>query len=319
MKLNSKPSISDGDIDVLTVGELLIDMISNDYTDEEFSNAGFRKYFGGSPGNIVINMSKLGFKSAIVSNVGNDGFGRFITNVLQENGVDTTGVTMDDSRNTSMVVVSKSKKSPSFIAYRDADKNINITDNIISLVKKTKILHFTSWPISYEPARSTTLEIIDIAKGNGKIVSFDPNYRKILWEKGHDGVKFIKELLKKVDIVKPSEDDVKEIFGEDTYEGYIKRFLDLGVKLVMLTLGEKGVMVSDGRELLKIPTLAKKVVDTTGAGDAFWSGFYAGLLQGRTVKEAILVGSAVSAYKLEEVGAIAKLPHIEEIEKLYNV
>ncbi|EOD01535.1 carbohydrate kinase family protein [Caldisalinibacter kiritimatiensis] len=317
LELNNRITLSNAQIDVLTVGEILIDMISDEYDD--FNNGGFHRYFGGSPGNIAINVSKLGYKSSIITNVGNDSFGKFLLKKLKENGVNTDGVTLDDSKNTSMVVVSKSKKSPSFIAYRDADKNLKLTDKVKELVKQSKIVHFTSWPISYEPARSTTLEIIDIAKEQGKIISFDPNYRKVLWEKGHDGVKFIEELLSRVDIIKPSEDDAYHIFGEDTPEGYIKRFLDLGVKLVMLTLGKDGVIVSNGKEIIKVPTLATEVVDTTGAGDAFWSGFYAGLLKGKTIKESIMVGSAVSAYKLREVGAIADLPNINEIEKIYKV
>ncbi|RKD32737.1 carbohydrate kinase family protein [Thermohalobacter berrensis] len=317
-RLDNNMKIPEGNIDVVTIGELLIDMISHDY-DDDFKFSSFHKYFGGSPGNLAINLKRLGRESAVISNIGNDSFGKFIINTLKENTVNVDGITIDDEHNTSIVVVSKSKKSPSFIAYRDADKNLKLNDKLISLIKDSKIVHFTSWPISYEPARKTTLELIKYAKDNGKIISFDPNYRKVLWEKGHNGVDFIKELLKDVDMVKPSEDDAFHIFGSDTPEGYINKFLEFGVKLVMLTLGEDGVIVSNGEETIRIPTLATKVVDTTGAGDAFWSGFYAGILKGKTIRKAALLGSAVSACKLKEVGAVVKLPRVEEIEKKYRI
>ncbi len=309
-----KIDIPKGEIDTLSVGEILIDMISNDYS--QFNGAVYKRCFGGSPGNLSINMSKLGYKSSIVGNVGNDNFGEFLIKRLEENKVDTRGVTIDSTSNTSIVIVTKSKDSPSFIAYREADKKIKFNNTVEKLVKASKIIHFTSWPISHEPARSAVLKILNIGIKNNKIISFDPNYRRVLWERNHDGVKFIKEILKKVCITKPSLDDCKSIFGEGTQQKYIEKFINLGVNIVMLTLGKDGVIVSNGKEIRKFDSLATEVVDTTGAGDAFWSGFYSGILRKKTIEQSVKVGSAVSAYKLKHVGAITDLPKVDKIMSL---
>ena len=111
----------------------------------------------------------------------------------------------------------------------------------------------------------------------------------------------------------------RSLFGKDTIDNQIDKFLGLGAKLVIMTIGKAGAVVSNGCERIKIPTLATDVVDATGAGDAFWSGFYASIIKGYTVKEALYLASAVSAYKLKFLGAVVELPSIEEIKNIYQL
>ncbi len=86
-----------------------------------------------------------------------------------------------------------------------------------------------------------------------------------------------------------------------------------------MTLGKDGVLVSNGKETMRSQTLAKEVVDTTGAGDAFWSGFYSAVVKGYTIKEAVQLGSAVSAFKLKYTGAVVELPSLEKIKELFEL
>ncbi|KPU27258.1 fructokinase [Caloranaerobacter sp. TR13] len=319
LQLNEKVNLrEDKTIDVTAVGEILIDMISTEYSDD-LNCKSFEKFFGGSPGNLAINVKNLGAKSSLISKVGNDDFGRFLVDKLNENGVDTSGIEFDDDSNTSMVIVNKSKTTPKFIAYRDAEKKITYNETIDKLIKDTKIIHFSSWPISYSTSRNTIEKIIEVAKDEGALICFDPNYRKILWEKGHDGASYVKAIIEKVDIIKPSYDDAFHLFGEGTVEVYIDKFLELGPKLVIMTLGKYGLIVANKKECMKFSSLATEVVDTTGAGDAFWSGFYLGILNNKTIKESVELGLATSAYKLKHMGAVIELPHFTQIEKIYSL
>jgi fructokinase len=161
--------------------------------------------------------------------------------------------------------------------------------------------------------------VLEEARKNDILICFDPNYHPMIWQKGEDGVEYVKSIIGKVDIVKPSEDDAERLFGKDTPEKQIEKFLQLGSKLVIMTLGKDGAIVSNGTESMKFETLATEVVDTTGAGDAFWSGFYTAAVKGYTIRDAVTLGFAVSAYKLKYTGAVVNLPTLEIIKEQYGL
>ena len=315
--LDEKIKFQNKNNDILTIGELLVDMISADYDDNFASNA-YHRFFGGSPSNIAINTKKLGINSSVASAVGKDGLGKFLINQLEEVQIDTTCIQEVDYA-TSMVLITKSKSSPKPIFYRGADYHLEYSIKLTDAIKNSKIMHFSCWPISKAPSRQTIEKCIEVAQANNLLVCFDPNYHPMLWQEGEEGPEYVKSIIKKVDIVKPSEDDAARLFGEDSHENYIKKFLLLGAKLVILTLGEDGAIVSNGKETVKFDTLATEVNDTTGAGDAFWSGFYTSLIEGYTVREALRLGFAVSAYKLKYTGAVVELPKLEKIKEIYRL
>lgn len=293
------------EIDVLTVGEVLIDMIETDGV--------YQAHFGGSPANIAMNVQALGGRSSLVAAVGKDRLGQFLKDKIDARGVQA--LIQEKQQSTSMVVVNQSRGTPTPIFYRGADAHIEFTDELEDLLGKSKILHFSCWPISQSQSRKTVEALIAKCREEGIIVSFDPNYHPDIWELGHDGIAYIQQIMQQVDIVKPSEDDAERIFGPDTVENHIQKFLDLGAKLVIMTLGKDGLIVATREKQIAKSTKAKKVVDTTGAGDAFWSGFYTGISQGKTIQEAVDSGLVTSAYKLEFLGAVVDLPSLEELEE----
>ncbi|MBD8069606.1 carbohydrate kinase family protein [Bacillus sp. PS06] len=302
--------------DILTIGELLIDMISDDYNDEHETSS-YKKYFGGSPSNIAMNVKKLGINSLVASSVGRDTLGSFLINELKVARIDTKCVQTVEYA-TSMVLVNKSKGSPVPIFYREADYHLSYTTEIEQALINSKVVHFSCWPISRTPVRDTIEKVLESAEKNNLLVGFDPNYHPMIWQKGENGIDYVKEIISRVDIVKPSEDDAERLFGKDTVENQVRKFLELGAKLVIMTLGKDGAIVSNGQEVHRFKTFATNVVDTTGAGDAFWSGFYAALIKGHTIKEALKLGFAVSAFKLQYTGAVVELPSLEEIKNLYQ-
>lgn len=313
-RLDDKLEFSHRQNDILTVGELLVDMIAEDYGESDT----YHKYFGGSPSNIAMNVKKLGINSLVASAVGNDGLGTFLINHLDKAGMDTTCIQKVDYA-TSMVVISKSKDTPVPIFYRDADYHLSYTEKLENALVNSKVVHFSCWPISKQPSRDVIMKVIETARQNNLLVCFDPNFHPMVWQKGEDGIAYIKSLIQKVDIIKPSEDDAERLFGKDSHENQIAKFLDLGAKLVIMTIGKDGAIISNGKETAAFDSLATEVVDTTGAGDAFWSGFYTAIVKGSTIREALRSGFAVSAYKLKYTGAVVDLPALEDIEETYKV
>jgi len=317
LNFNDKIEFPDRSNDVLTIGELLIDMISLEYGDNTDCRQ-FEKFFGGSPANIAMNVSRLGIRSRIASMVGDDGFGKYLIRQLEAGEMNTSAIQVGDFA-TSMVVVTRSQGTPIPVFYRDADFQLQFTQELEDEIKNSRIVHFSCWPISRHPSRDTIEKVITVAKKNGVLVCFDPNYHPMIWEKDDDGIAYIQSIISQVDIVKPSEDDAERMFGKDTCENQIKKFLNLGVKLVIMTLGKDGAVISNGKEIVRLNTMATEVVDTTGAGDAFWSGFYTGIVKGCSVRYALDLGSAVAAYKLKFAGAVVALPEMEEIKRLYHL
>lgn len=303
--------------DVFAIGELLVDMISDDYDADNSCNK-YSRYFGGSPANITMNIKRLGGNPIISASVGNDRLGEFLINNLKKNNINTEFINKVNN-STSMVLVTKSKETPLPIFYRSADYNLEYNEDIGSILKNSKIVHFSCWPISQKKSRKVIEKVIEEARKNDVLIGFDPNYHEMIWEEGHDGIEYIKNLIGKLDIIKPSEVDAERIFGPDTPENHVDKFIQCGAKLVIMTLGKDGAIVSNGTETIKFKTLATEVVDTTGAGDAFWGGFYTALTSNYPLKEALNIGFATSAFKLKNVGAIAELPSIEELKTLYNI
>ena len=319
-ELDKKIDFSESKFDLLAVGEVLADIISKDLVPSFKEADEFRRYFGGSPANITMNVSSLGAESALLSKVGADGIGEYLMEKLITGGVDVSGVVKSKKHNTSVVMVTQSKESPDFIAYRDAEKYIEEADIKENLIDNTKIIHLSTFALSAPVTRNTLLEVVKLAEKKDKVISLDPNYRPQLWEGEEDGVEFIKGLLEKVSIVKPSLDDAEALFGAGySPQEYIKKFHGLGVELVILTLGANGVLVSNPQEGLKLATYAEEVVDTTGAGDAFWSGLYSSLVDGDELKTAIKVGNATAALALQQVGALADLPTKDKIIKRFSI
>ena len=303
--------------DVFAIGELLVDMISDDYDADNSCNK-YSRYFGGSPANITMNIKRLGGNPIISASVGNDRLGEFLINNLKKNNINTEFINKVNN-STSMVLVTKSKETPLPIFYRSADYNLEYNEDIGSILKNSKIVHFSCWPISQKKSRKVIEKVIEEARKNNVLIGFDPNYHEMIWEEGHDGIEYIKNLIGKIDIIKPSEVDAERIFGPDTPENHVNKFIECGAKLVIMTLGKYGAIVSDGTKTIKFNTLATEVIDKTGAGDAFWGGFYTAITSNYTLKEALNIGFATSAFKLKHVGAIAKLPSIEELKTIYNI
>ncbi|WDC85599.1 PfkB family carbohydrate kinase [Caloramator sp. mosi_1] len=100
-------------------------------------------------------------------------------------------------------------------------------------MRNSKIMHFSTWPLSKQKSRKVIERAIETAKESGTLIGFDPNYHKDLWNEDVDGVEYIKSIIKSVDFIKPSEDDAERLFGKDTPENQIKSFLNLVQRLLL--------------------------------------------------------------------------------------
>jgi fructokinase len=204
--------------------------------------------------------------------------------------------------------VSKSTGTPDFIAYREADIQILSSQISDELLAKAKIFHTTCFALSKNPARTTIVESAVRAKSLGLQTSIDINFSERIWPDREEAKQVLKAYLATDPLVKLSEDDCFRLFAEEQSEAFIFEFFHgLGATTICLTKGKDGVVLSDKIHGIfhQNATQLDNIKDTTGAGDAFWTGFlYARLLQ-KDFEESITIAQKLAVLKLQSVG---KLP-----------
>jgi sugar/nucleoside kinase (ribokinase family) len=154
------------------------------------------------------------------------------------------------------------------------------------------------------------------ANDAGVRVSFDPNIRFHLWDKGEEEIREeVISVAKSSDIFLPSREEAEFLTGLGV-EDSLEEFLSWGPEIVSIKLGEDGCIVGDGNQVIRAPGIKADAVDTTGAGDGFDAGFIYGLLKGYELEKTALYGNVVGSLVVRKRGAMTSLPYMETVEEL---
>jgi sugar/nucleoside kinase (ribokinase family) len=304
-------------IDLLSIGELLIDMISTDFADSMDNVEAFKRIPGGSPANLAMNMKRLGNTVRLVASVGKDDMGEYLVKYITELGLDTSSI-QQVSEPTTLILVTRSKTVSNFEAYRTADCQIAEAQLSDDLLKTVSIFHTTCFALGKEPAQSVILRGAKRAAELGCFLSIDVNYATKIWQNDADVKEIVAQYCSHGAFVKVSEVDWERLYGSKLTnpETAAQHFLSLGARDVCVTLGGDGCFVASNTEgghfLASRPV---EVKDTTGAGDAFWSGFLTARLDGHTILNAAKAGRRMAELKLAHFGP---LPSTVEKETIYE-
>lgn len=311
--------------DVVALGELLID-----FTPLGNSVAGnllFERNAGGAPANVLAAVSKLGGKGAFIGKVGNDQFGHYLKRVLDENHIETSGLKFSEEVNTTLAFVhldESGDRSFSFYRKPGADIMLSPYDLELDIINNCKIFHFGSLSMTNEPARSATLKAVEYAKEKGKLISYDPNWRPPLWKDNISAKEGMLLGLKYADILKISETELEFLTGESNLEKGSKALFDKGIKLVLVTLGSRGCFYRCASGVDHLNTYDTKVVDTTGAGDAFLGGLLYKIskismplneIDKVIITDIVDFSNAVGALCASKRGAIPAMPILMEVSE----
>ncbi|MFD2827861.1 carbohydrate kinase family protein [Leeuwenhoekiella polynyae] len=295
------------EIDIICVGEILLDFIGIQENVSLSETESFQRFLGGSPTNVAVNTKRLGLNSRLICAIGKDGLGDFVLQKLNDLNLNTEGVAILDDFPTSVIFVSKTTGTPDFIAYREADKELVSEQLPTALLKQAKIFHTTCFALSKIPAQQAILRAAKEASELGLQLSIDVNYSERIWPDREEGLRVIKVYCSYNPLVKISEDDMFRLFAEHKPHQEIFDFFHTnGVDLVCLTLGAEGVKLSrKGNAVITLPALKLEfLADATGAGDAFWSGFLYSYLQKVSDKKAAETALKLAALKLQHLGVI---------------
>ncbi len=307
-------------IEMLCVGEMLIDYIGHQTATSLADTKDYHRYLGGSPTNVAMNMARLGVKTALVASVGNDSFGEYGLNKLNQADIKTSHIRLIDEVPTTVIFVSRTTETPDFIAYRQADAIITNDQLPDALLKQSKIFHTTCFALSKEPAQQSILGAAKRAKEFGTKLSIDINYSEKIWPDRKQAIKCIKDYCSHNPLIKISEDDTQRLFKKElTHDEIFGFFHDLGVETICLTLGSKGVKASNKKEgVISLPAIKiEKILDATGAGDAFWSGFLFAYLNKSSLEHCLKTALKLAALKLQNVGRLPE--NVDVLSELLQI
>ncbi|MGH1437522.1 MAG: carbohydrate kinase family protein [Lewinella sp.] len=290
---------------VLAVGELLIDLISSSYAESFDDVTSFERIVGGSPANMASNLSRLGQHAALVASIGKDDMGDYLQKFVNNLSLDTSGVHQVPYP-TTLVLVTKSQQVSNFEAYRLADCQISKKQLPDDLLEAVKVFHTTCFALSKDPARTTILNAASKVAAAGGQLSIDANYAAKIWPDQAEAQEIVATYCSYGAMVKFSDVDWERLYGHpiDKPASAASFLHGLGAKTVCITLGEKGCFVSSEEGQHFVPSRPIEVVDTTGAGDAFWSGFLCAYIDGYNLYQCALAGRRMAEIKLQHFGPL---------------
>ncbi len=257
---------------VLCIGEALIDMICTDVNVSLSGGQHFLKKAGGAPANVAAAIAALGGEVSMAAKVGDDPFGQHLIELLETMGVNTSLIIKDPAHFTTLAFVSLMNDGErDFYFNRGADKELTIADLSALHLKDFQIIHFGSATAFLPgPLQSTYIELLAKAKQAGCLISFDPNYRHLLFQ--NNSTYFIKQcgpFIESCDFFKLSDEEALFITGADTVASAANALRKKTSAVFTITLGKEGTLLCIGEHIEIIKSISIQAVDATGAGDAF--------------------------------------------------
>lgn len=315
------------DIDVLALGELLIDFTSNGLSEQ--GNGLFEANPGGAPCNVLAILNKLGKKTAFVGKVGNDGFGRMLKKTLEDLAINTEGLLLDDVYHTTLALVHTDENGDrDFSFYRDPGADVMLTADEVDpeLLKRAKIFHYGTLSMTHDGVRAATQKAIEIAKADGQLLSFDPNYREPLWKTADMAKEQISYGLSQCDILKISEEELELMTGTADIDEGVKILWGKhpNIKLLNVTAGGAG-SYSFYKDMKAFQPGFKLggTIETTGAGDTFGGAVLDYVLEHdidalteENLNEMLRFANAAAYLVTTRKGALRSMPEKEQIDEI---
>ncbi len=311
--------------DVICIGEILIDFISEEPSQRLADVKTFSKFAGGAPANVAVGFSKLGLKTAFAGRVGNDPFGDFLINYLKKCNIDSEYIIRDTVHKTRLAFVGLDSKMERFFEFWEknpADANIKSDDYSPEFLSSAKIVHFGSLPLCSEESRDDFFNIISKVNRDNTYISFDPNYRESLWESKEEARIVLSNFASKANILKMNVEELLFLTEQSDLEKASEELFGENTMLIAITLGSKGCFIKTRNLFIFVSGFKVEQVDSTGCGDAFLAGLLAKIVkQERYIeyfneKDLIELGkfaNGAGAIAVNRLGGTESLPTSKEL------
>ncbi len=310
-------------MDVISMGEMLID-----FTPGKEKNS-YIKNPGGAPANLAVSMARNGLEVGFLGKLGEDDFGKFLRDTLEENRVTYLCKNLTKEAVTTLAFVTlyeNGERSFTFARKPGADMLLDESDVEGEDITKCRLFHAGSFSLSENPGRDAVKYAMKMAHEKGKLVSFDVNYRDMVWDSKEAAKHEVAEILPFVDLLKISDEELYFVGGEENIFTLMEKN---NIAVVIETLGSKGAKYFFHQEIGTVEGRKVDAVDATGAGDAFFGGFLSKLLLENVndkhdltkeiIEAALMYGNISGSLCVQKMGGIPALPSREEIEKVWNM
>ncbi|WP_339174873.1 carbohydrate kinase [Solibacillus sp. FSL R5-0691] len=309
---------------ILCIGELLIDFFTT-HTEVSIIEANsFEKQAGGAPANVAATIAMLGGQAYFCGKVGDDAFGHFLKQTLEQAGVHTDQLIMDPSAPTTLAFVSRQKDGErDFIFNRGADELLTVEDLDLQQLMTLDMIHFGSaTALLSEPFSKTYEQLMQTLHLQNHFISFDPNYRADLWKGDSDlFIHKCEPFLEAANFIKMSDEELLLFARTDNFEQAIEWLTQFSDKTIAITQGASGTMLIRDGQITNVPAFPVKPIDTTGAGDAFVGAVMYQLSKyedtNLSFNEWVTViefANQAAAKVCEKVGAIDALSSLKELQ-----
>lgn len=315
--------MSEKKFDVTALGELLIDFTENGHNDQ--GNILFEANPGGAPCNVLAMLTKLGKKTSFIGKVGKDQFGSRLKDTLEEVGIDTQSLRMDEKIHTTLAFVHTFEDGDrDFSFYRNPGADMMLTKDEVPMdvIAGSRIFHFGTLSSTHPGVREATRCALDKARAEGIMISFDPNLREPLWESLEDARREIAYGLGFCDILKISDNEMEFMTGTTDYTKGVQILRETyQIPLILVTLGKEGSRAYYKDWMVEAaPFIQENTIETTGAGDTFCASILDYVLEHGLedlsqdqLKEMLTFANAAASLITTRKGALRVMPSKEEV------
>jgi 2-dehydro-3-deoxygluconokinase len=281
----------------------------------EFNQTGEKTFFqgfGGDSSNMIIAAARSGARTAYVTRVGDDEFGRMLLALWKREGVDTSAVIVDREAPTGAYFVTHGPRGHDFSYLRSGSAASRIRPEDLPDLSKASVVHASGISMALSQSACDT---VLAAFSRARTISFDSNLRLKLWPLARARA-MIGSAAAMSDYFFPSIEDARQLSGAQSIDENLAWAHGLGAKTVFLKLGPDGVVVSDRKRSERIPGIKVKALDATGAGDCFCGAALARLEAGDSIWEAARYANAAAALATTGFGAVDPLPRPDAVREL---
>lgn len=307
------------EFDLITIGESLIEFSTN----QKFKDAEcLHKYYGGDSLVVAVAAKRLGSNVGFITCLGNDAYKDYMLTSWTNEGLDIKHAKIVEENNGIYMVSRTPGEEKEFIYYRKkiAPSKLSIDDIDENYIKQAKIVYASGVTQSLSiAAKEAVKKAFTIAKENGILTAYDPNYSSII-STPEDAKEYFDEIIELTDILfMSSKYDTKSIFEISSLENIIKNVADKGVETIVIkSSNEKGYYLNSQRKTTFIPFYTNQVVDTTSSGDAFNGAFLHAIAHSYNPIEAAKIASIDAGLQAQGIGAIKSVPYQDEVYNIYK-